>query len=429
MVAASMECELGAEARNALMWLESLEPPKIQATDINNATVSSIRNKLSNFVPVNDEPLDPEKRSRQSRWFPSIAPKSSRVYYIWQYNDEASKMREKLQQIAENVTYIGSSMSPVRVRITDSYPSPTIEPSPEGDLYLRVPGAGRLRHLEEIYNVRKSTSYVQPRLGRVVPYSPVIKDMEPEISSGMKPLSFFSIVSGNILPEEMGLLSESLRKAIISIYPDPVPPVITGHSKDGHPVSIPHIAITPILDSGRRYSDGHIMGIAVLTPEDMPAFITRELADTCLRIKELVIGVRRIIGLENILPANEEYVPLALRRYTYSKKSTTWATVTPVIFGKHPKKSSNRKTDAVTDEMFRISGLPSPMEFRMGKSPPFRGSLNLRNMYIPSKFAGRLVSHVIVRFPVAVRGPVVLGSGRYLGYGHMRPFPDREVMS
>lgn len=429
MVAACMECELGSEARNTLIWLESLEPPKIQATDIDNTAVYSARNKLDNFVPVNDEPLDPEKRKRQPRWFPSIAPKSSHVWYIWQYDDEDSTMREKLQQIAENVTYIGSSMSPVRVKVTDNHPPPSIEPSSEGNLYLRVPSVGRLQHLEEIYNVRKSNSYVQPRLGRVVPYSPVLKDVESEISSGMKALSFFSVISGKILPGEMGFLSESLRRAIISIYPDPVPSVITGHIKDGHPAEMPHMALTPILDSGRQYSDGHIMGIAVWIPEDMPPFITRELTGTCLRIKELAMGDHGVIGLETILPADEEHMPLALRRNTYSGKSRTWATVTPVVFGKHPKKSGNNKPDAVTDEMFRISGLPSPIEFRMGKSPPFRGALNPRNMYVPSKFTGRLVSHVIVKFPVAVRGPVILGSGRYLGYGHMLPFHDREVMS
>ncbi len=425
MVAACNECELGSEARSALIWLEALEPPKIWATDIDNT--ASMRNMLTYFVSINDVPLDPERRKRQPRSFPSMAPESSKVWYIWKYTGEATAISEKLQLIAENVTYLGSSMSPVRVRISDRYPSPTIEPSSKGNLYLRVPSLGRLQHLEDVYNKRKNNTYIQPRLGRVVSYSQPMREKEHEISGGMKALSFFSLVSGNIQPEEMGLLSETLRKAIISIYPDPVPSIITGHNPDGFPVNNPHMSITPILDTGRRYSDGHIMGIAVWVPEFMQDFIIYELAATCTRIQELTMGMRGVIGLKTVRPSDEEYMPLALRRSTYSRSSRIWATVTPAIFGKHPKISTENEPDKVIYEMFNINGLPGPIEIRLGNSPLFRGSPNPKKMYIPSKFLGRFVSHVLVRFQEPVRGPVIIGSGRYLGYGLMVPFPAMEV--
>ncbi len=427
LVAACMECDLGEEARNALLWLESLNPPSINASNCTSVRISTARNSLTYFVPVNDLLSDSENRNRQPRWFPSMSPENSRAWYIWKYTGEDDSMKDKLQRIAENVTYLGSSMSPVRVMVRDNPPPPIIEPSQDGNIHLRVPGSGRLRHLEEIYSARKGNTYVQPRLGRIVSYLQVGNQTDQEVSGNIRPIVFYSLVGGHIPPEEMGRLSESLRRAIIGVYPDPVPPDVTGHNPDGSTLGIPHMAVTPILDTGRRYSNGHIMGIAVWIPASVPDFIFHELTEVSLSIKDLSMDSRKPIELRIIPPADEERIPLALRRSTYSRKSRVWASTTPIIFGKHPKKTQELTSDKVIIEMFRINNLPLPVEFRMGRSAPFRGSPVPRKMYVPAKFSGRLMSHVVVKFPLPVMGPVIIGSGRYLGYGLMMPFPDLEV--
>jgi len=57
--------------------------------------------------------------------------------------------------------------------------------------------------------------------------------------------------------------------------------------------------------------------------------------------------------------------------------------------------------------------------------PPARGGGQGRRRFPPFVAAGsgeaKVTVHVRLRFPVAVRGPVLLGAGRYLGYGLFLP--------
>ena len=40
----------------------------------------------------------------------------------------------------------------------------------------------------------------------------------------------------------------------------------------------------------------------------------------------------------------------------------------------------------------------------------------------------RFQTHVVARFAQAVRGPMLVGRGRYRGYGLFRPLPDGEAL-
>jgi len=51
--------------------------------------------------------------------------------------------------------------------------------------------------------------------------------------------------------------------------------------------------------------------------------------------------------------------------------------------------------------------------------PPVR-AFQTRRVGIPP----RLASHALLVFPEPVRGPVLLGAGRYFGLGLFRPLPD-----
>ncbi|MEM0141722.1 MAG: type I-U CRISPR-associated protein Csb2 [Thermoplasmatales archaeon] len=429
LVAAYEEGDIGVDGREALLWLESLDPPQIYAElpEKEFQQRNTLRNKLSFYVPVNDDSNLPERRKKQPRWFPSIGLSSTEVWFVWKCSNIDPVKLISLQKIAENVTYLGTSMSPVRVRVDDNPPKPNLEPSPYGDLYIRVPGRGRLQHLEEIYNARKMSTYKQPRLGRVVPYSLVKDQKQDAVSSKMRSISLFQIKHRKIPPEYIYLISNVMKKAVTSQYPDPVPEEITGHKANGDPLDAPHMAVTPFLNVGNLYADGHIMGIGIWIPVDTPDFIIKELERACSRIDRLTLGDVGVIDLKRIAPADEERVPRAIRSTTYigTSDSYTWASATPLILGKHPKKrkiGTGLDGGKVIVEMCRISGLPPPVEVRIGKDSLFRGSPKSSAVILPEKYSGRIVSHIWIKFGQPIKGPVLLGSGMYIGFGLLLPW-------
>ncbi len=431
LVAAFKESDIGEAARDALLWLEGLEPPQIYA-ELPEKEVqrkNKLKNKLNFYVPVNDDSNLPERRNRQPRWFPSIGLARTEVWYIWKCSIIDPIKLTSLQKIAENVTYLGSSMSPVRVRVDNDPPKPTLEPSPSpyGDLNIRVPGRGRLQHLEEIYNARKLSTYKQPRLGRVIPYS-VVKDHKQNVAaSKMRSVSLFQIKHRKIPSEYLYSVSSVMKKAVTSLYPDPVPEQITGHKVNGDPLGALHMAVTPLLNVGNMYGDGHIIGVGVWMPVETPDFIIKELERVCSRIDKLTLGDLGVIDLKRILPADEERAPKSLRSTTYTGTydNYTWASATPLILGKHPKKTKigiGLDGGEVMAEMCRISGLPPPIEVRIGTDSPFKGSPKSSAVMLPEKYSGRIVSHIWIRFGQPVQGPVLLGSGMYIGFGLLLPW-------
>src|SRR5687768_2406645 len=168
LVAAYEECDLGDLARAALEWLETLPEPRIYAKPPEHE--GFVRDAHGVFVPVNDSGAIPESRPRQVRWFPAFSPEDSHVWFIWNDTVESERHALALQRIAENVTYLGHSMSPVRVRVANSCPDPTLAPDRAGSIIMRTTGKGRLLHLEETYRLRKENTTIQPRLGRVTRY-------------------------------------------------------------------------------------------------------------------------------------------------------------------------------------------------------------------------------------------------------------------
>lgn len=110
-----------------------------------------------------------------------------------------------------------------------------------------------------------------------------------------------------------------------------------------------------------------------------------------------------------------------IRKYTGPAK--VWSTVTPVIRPGHDD-GNVRKAERLLRTAFVQAGYPQEL---IDKIPPsdlewravgFRPGADLASRYRVPEGLGRFPRyHVRVRFPVAVRGPVVVGAGRYRGLG------------
>jgi CRISPR-associated protein Csb2 len=423
LVAAYEECDLGNGARAALEWLETLPEPRIYAKPTEHE--GSVRDTHGVFVPVNDFGSIPENRPRQIRWFPAFTPQDSHVWFIWNDAPEAERHTGALQRIAENVTYVGHSMSPVRVRVSEAVPEPTLIPDGTGNVMLRTTGKGRLRHLEATYRLREKNATIQPHLGRVTRYRPA-GEVEVQLSESLFRHAFvFERVDGPTLPaESTAKLTGIVRKAVIDLYPDPVPEVISGHMADGKQSDRPHLAVTPLPDVGHRYADGHIMGFAVWLSSDLQAEVFETLEDALVGLDSLTLGKYGVWKIRQLSADMAARVAVGLRVTTYTKPHHTWASVTPVVFGKFPKKSQvgpGKDGGKVFAELCELIGLPRPVEARLGSVSAFHGSPKASECVPSERFTNRLRAHVVIRFSEPVQGPVLLGAGRYVGFGLCRP--------
>ena len=444
LVAAYEECELGPEARKSLEWLEALPDPALYI-DPNVFSLKG-RDSVSYYVPVNDSPSAHDKKAvnlyrkqpvispgiglnrlRAERGFPAVTPNIPRVKFVWDVGNECDQYLPWLRLIAENLTYLGNSATPVAVRVTKGNVEPNVAPLAHGEFSLRTLGRGRLAYLEQVHKLREMNQGIQPRVGRVVKYGfirGVSTDEAP--SSDLGHYVTFRINSPQIIPgSAFYKVVIAARNSMLSLYPDPIPDIISGHHADGEPLKSPHLAVIPQLDIGHAYADGHVMGFSFILPRNVASDLISAMDETLSELTSIKAGNIGVLSVQRIAPYMVPNSPRGLNLRYYEGPSDSWATVTPMVFGKHPKLSAigpGKDGGPVFREACQMANLPAPEEVITMPSGVFEGIGLARDFTVPQKFGSYLRMHAIIRFPEKVRGPLVVGSGRFMGYGLLRPF-------
>jgi hypothetical protein len=348
--------ELGAqrEHEQALRWLENLPAPEIKAD-----LCASFRSSSSYFVPVNDQPVNKHKgrsdfrpvidrRSRQERFFPAAVPTDPVIVFQWPQTPGLDEHRATLGSLVENLTYIGHSSSPVRACLRERLVEPSLCPSQDGDVSLRVPSTGRFDRLQSTHELRRADESVQPPLGRLQAYQ----------SQNLVPQSVFSRNALVVALEggpRLGLdstlpLMQHVRNALLARLGSSAPELLSGHAI--------------------RYVDRFAHG----------------------ELKSLDFSA-------------------------YARASGTWASVTPVVLDRHPK-GNGRSVESVVAMACERIGLPAPVEIRVGFVSAVTGAPRDRDFHGSAKQVdNRQRRHVVIRFRERVRGPVMLGAGRFAGLG------------
>jgi CRISPR-associated protein Csb2 len=417
LVAASYEAGLGESARAALLWLEEQPPPQICAGD---ATEQS---RVTAFVPVNDPRHDysPARVERQPRNFPSVVPGRQAVWFIWPESEPDDTLSDLLSRVAENVSYLGSSHSPVRVRVCAEPPGPTWVPDEAGPEVLRVPGPGRLERLDWSHR-----NGLRPPAGVFQTYRRV--DAEPAATppgqSHFGEMIVFRLGRPPRMEIETALkLTDAMRAAVLSLAGAggaAVPDLLSGHGAHPHMV----YAALPFVSEEERHADGHVLGTAAVLPRRADPEARRLSLQALARLDHLdVPGVGRL-SLER-LPASSPEPPAALRQATWVGPSVTWTSATPVLLERFPKKGSPA-ADIVALGC-RYVGLPDPTDVQVSRFSPLYGAgpsggfLKVRR----ASNLPRLSTHVTLTFGRPVGGPILLGAGRYFGLGLLRPLRGR----
>lgn len=120
------------------------------------------------------------------------------------------------------------------------------------------------------------------------------------------------------------------------------------------------------------------------------------------------------VGLLNILPTSD----WVLKQYTVP--SQVWSTVTPVIWPGYDDRDAG-KAEKLLRKAFVDAGLSQELvnaiEELEWRHVGFRAGLAHAKDYRRPEYLTGNMYHVRVRFPQQVRGPLVVGAGRYRGFG------------
>jgi len=455
MALAATHFETGAEPaeRAALQWLEQCPAPKLRASQASRRTI------YETYVPSNDVSF--AKRSKQSRTFPSVRPDRDSVFLVWDEQPSA-QVGAALSRLCQKVTRLGHSSSLAEVWLAEAPEAeqPNWLPDDSANHALRVPEAGLLGYLEETFK----RDGEKPMVSTWQNYREVDSGADlvsrPAIESPFDPtlLVFEKIGEGPALGLESTLqLTGALRNAVLATAPVPHPEWLSGHQAGGAPSKHPHLAVFPLPFVGGEHGDGHVMGLAVALPRVLvyaegsraqalrkylgPVLFDAQGDSQTLDIPlteaewEAAVAGKKLVSIWHekawrwsLSLASGARTAQTLDPKTWAGDSTCWATVTPIVLHHHPKKNRDGDVERIVREAFVSAGFPEPTELRTQPVSVFRGAGHVRDMPFYSEGGGeqsRYQVHAVARFARAVAGPMLVGRGRFRGYGLFRPWKEQ----
>ncbi len=490
MALAAAHFQTGADPseRQALLWLESLPPPAISAAP--GMPRPSVTHYVPvNDKP--GDPSKPPKtilqsvpqlaRDRQPRCFARTWIETENAYLIWPDIAPHESALRALESLCAKVTRIGHSMSLVQMwaaRSNEVGPVNWVPDEERAEIYLRVAGSGTLQDLERRYNADTVEEYTSllvaaesqdrraqrranqqlkerfphgapPRLrpqitryqgyARPLPAAQEVPDMAESVFSPHLIIYRLERRGGPFaalgLPTTLAVTNR-WREALVSQandMPDGVREIVSGHDRAGKPLQRPHLALIPLAFVANAHADGHLLGLAAVLPAAVGPPERRGVLQVLARVNELKLGP---LGVWSLVREIRDAPPWNLRPQPWTAHpsgSTCWATVTPLAFDRHPKSKDPDTYQREALETVAAScaaiGLPWPRQvFLIAVSPHLGAPPAQRFPRLWRKDGGeRRHLHAMVVFDQPVRGPVLLGAGRYLGYGLCRPLPSQPA--
>ncbi len=422
--------------------------------------------------------LLPDGRGKKERHFPSVTLVGSTtseeesdhspanvlgdinasVTYTWEAKPP-DEILEALDGLLARVTRLGHSSSLVTCRLVDEVPEATHQPG-EGTLPLRWIQRGQLRALQTEHQRHEG---IRPR---GLPFRGVSyresNSSKGDVETVLQPSTVGDWVVFELQPKYRRSpitrtveFTQVLRRTLLSYAPEPIPEGLSGHLPDSKPTTAPHVSFLALPNVGHEHADGRIMGLAVSLPYGLDPLARNATlrsishweqyygTDLGERERELQLkmGERGSLKLQRKQPP---FPLVTLNPGLWFRKSRWWASVTPVALPTHPgqlrRGSPNARARAwaraeeAVAKCCEYVGLPHPHDVRISFSPFVVGTRRASDFPMFRQGRGKNVTarrlmHVAVEFPELVSGPLVLGSGRFLGLGLMRSVvePSKQV--
>jgi CRISPR-associated protein Csb2 len=410
----------------------------------------------------------PENRGKQGRTYPTILPDDSTVWFIWPAAEPSEQQFTILDGLLARVGRIGHSSTLVSCGCSREAPDPTWIPG-SGTTRLRVPRNGSVEALEDAYATHRGEEPRTLPAGMVFYGTPA--DQGQDYRSPLLGGDWYVMaIEGRRLPSATRALAiaRATRAAIQKHGEQPPPSFISGHkqSSEGQvrtpPLEREHLAIVPLINAGNRYSDGSILGVALVLPaatEDDDQ-LTLERALNAWRKAGAELGLSgepekpwklddaRIDRTDPETGSWDRDLPRQQRTLTrgyWCRPARRWMTVTPIALDRFPgnlRSTTPRIRDRAEAEAeesvvqaclraglaersddVRVSiRLDAPLT-AIPAAPSGKRSGGQRQypVYRTGDGTPRACVHAEIEFEEPVRGPVLIGAGRYFGYGLCLP--------
>jgi CRISPR-associated protein Csb2 len=468
---------VSADDRAALAWLEQLSPPVISAPAARRGR------GFKNYVPNNDLDAvggDPGRVSEirtaklvRPRLFDAREP----LLYAWRF-DQGETHAKRICAMAQLLYQLGRGIDmawargeiiegrEVESRIAENRGA-VYRPSNQGDgMLLSCPLEGSLESLELRYEQTrarlaraggKATLFSQPPQPRFasIPYdSPPDRklfDLRKEADFAPWPLARVAALVETVrdraaaslkdaLPNEAGIVERILvgrgaeeadKAARIRILP--LPSIGTPHVVSSvRRVLIEIPANCPLSDDDVAWA---FSGRDVIDPETAEIKATLVFSDDDGMLRHYGIDERSYRAWQTVTPAALP-ISAARRRIDPAKLSQELRKghVDPALMeakGSQERAHEEQRARAYVVQALRHAGVIVPPEnIRVQREPFASNGARAEAFARAPRFVKERLWHVEVTFRDAVRGPLAIGDGRYLGLGIMRPVRDawRDVI-
>lgn len=254
----------------------------------------------------------------------------------------------------------------------------------------------------------------------------------------------------------------ALRGALMKHCPDPVPEWVSGHRDNGSPSEKEsgHLATLPLPFVGHAHADGHLLGMAIAFPRDLdrkergrvlgPLIVTENGEPKAVELQLGRLGVWTL-GLSNWDETRRSLTPETWTTSPHGAR--VWASVTPIVLDRFPKANRTKDRAGWEQEVGEVLagaceriGLPRPASvdidttcWHVGSPRAVCKHRRLRNGQsgdapfgdgfpaypLKGTDSARPQVHAWIEFDEPVVGPVLLGAGRYRGYGLCKPIEPR----
>ncbi len=392
-------------------------------------------------------------RTGQPRTYPSVTLADPRVIFSWHETPDPV-IYDCLDNLLSRLTRLGHSSSLVSCRLSDSTTlPPDYVPSERGEV-VRSIRKGQLESLEFEHAQHQGSK------PRTLPFTAIryrsrhtangytSGSVRPD-TAGQWQMFEFLPASRRLPSTRTAEIAKVLRATLFSYAEDPLPEGLTGHRHDGTPSSSPHVGFLPLPHIGHEHADGRLMGVAIAIPDSIDgrshrsvlrAIGTWEATHRVDRSREvrpwlyLKLGRGGRIAMIRQVAASDL---VALRPKVWRGPSAHWVSATPVALPTHPgvlgkgtatarAKAWRRAEKGITAACQHV-GLPEPKRVSVSFEPFIHGVRPAQHFpaFRQGDRRGRGVArrlvHASVTFAEPIAGPLVLGAGRYLGLGLMRP--------
>lgn len=391
----------------------------------------------------------PDERSKQARTYPTVVPDCSVVTYLWA-EEVPNHLLGALDAVCARVHRLGHSSSLVScVLVTNHQSAPDTDDSLPEDCFspstsrsaipIRVPSIGMFDRFVGDFELHqaseprtmpsKSRGYAWERPGETVARS--------NMAGTLVVIPFGSFADRSVVRPSITAgpkLAQALKGALLAAS-EAAPSALSGHvegERPSAPTQAPHVAFVPLPFVGSR-GDGRLLGIGVLVPDSLDNDSRSAVFESINRFLSQPNPALTWQGARFPVSAESTDDASALRAERWAGPARRWASITPIVLDRYTKGRLTSGPGAL-DEAAEIVGgsclhlgLPHPVSIETTLQSPVVGSRDVHR-FGPIAIGGRNrgAVHAVIEWEEPIEGPLLVGAGRFGGFGLLLPLKERS---